>query len=177
MGHSEGSLIGILAAQQSEVKAYISLAGPGKNACELLKDQMRANLPEPLKQEALEKLDSLGKGNEVVKVNPILASLLRKSIQPYIISWFKYTPTEEVSKLDIPVLIVQGGRDIQVPTEEGEALHGANPRSDYFFFEKMNHVLKQVGESQEENLAAYSDEDFPFADGLVNKLSNWILKQ
>lgn len=177
MGHSEGSLIGMLAAQKTDIEGYISLAGPGRNACEVLKDQMRKNLPEFMKAEAIEKLDSLGNGHMVHKYNPSLASLFRKSVQPYIISWFKYTPGEEIAKLKSPVLIIQGGRDLQVEKIEGESLAKANNKAQYLVFDNMNHVLKEVGESQEENLAAYTDEDFRFPKDLVAKLSSWILKQ
>lgn len=173
MGHSEGSLIGMLTCQKSDVKGYISLAGPAKNACDILKDQMAANLTGTLQTEAIENLDSLGKGLEVKKFNIMLASLMRKSIQPYIISWFKYTPSDELAKLKCPVLIIQGGRDLQVPKAEGDKL--TTVKGDYLFYPKMNHVTKSVGESREENLAAYSDPDFPYAENFIDNLSNWIL--
>ncbi len=173
MGHSEGSLIGMLGCQQADVKGYISLAGPAKNACEILKDQMETNLTGTLKEEAIVKLDSLGKGFKVKKFNIRLAALMRASIQPYIISWFKYTPSEELAKLKCPILIIQGGRDLQVPKEEGDKL--ASVKGDYLFYPNMNHVAKDVGETRNENLAAYSDPDFPFSENFIDDLSNWIL--
>lgn len=172
LGHSEGSLIGMLSCQEINVKGYISLAGPAQNACEILKDQMKANLTGTIQEEALINLDSLGKGFKVKKFNIMLASLMRASIQPYIISWFKYTPTEELAKLNCPVLIIQGGRDLQVPKEEGDKL--ASIKGDYLFYANMNHVGKDVGESREENLAAYSDPDFPFSENFIDDLANWI---
>lgn len=176
MGHSEGSLVGMLSAQNNDVQGYISLAGPAQNACEILKDQMLVSaLSEELKAQVVEKLDSLAGGYEVKKFSFVLSSLLNASIQPYIRSWFNYTPTIEIKKLEIPVLIVQGGRDIQVPVAEGEGLKKAQPKSKYLFFPEMNHVLKNVGESRDENLAAYTDPDFPFPATLISELSLWIL--
>tara|TARA_R110002072_G_scaffold70522_33_gene170275 strand:- start:1522 stop:2493 length:972 start_codon:yes stop_codon:yes gene_type:complete len=174
MGHSEGSLVAMLSCQKADIKGFISLSGPSQNACSLLKDQMNSNLKEPLLSEAIEKLDSLGNGHQVKKFNIALASLMRTSIQPYLISWFKYTPSKELAKLDCRVLIIQGGRDIQVPKEQGEAL--ATVKGDYLFFPKMNHVCKAVGESREENIAAYSDPDFPFAENFIDQLAKWILE-
>lgn len=172
LGHSEGSLIGMLTCQETSVKGYISLGGPAQNACEILKDQMKANLKGPIQEQAIEKLDSLGKGFKVKKFNIMLASLMRASLQPYIISWFQYTPTEELAKVKCPVLIIQGGRDIQVPKPEGDKL--ALVKGEYLFYPKMNHVAKDVGESRDENLAAYSDPDFPFAKNFISDLANWI---
>ena len=40
VGHSEGSLIGIIASQTGIVDKFISLAGPGKSADKLLKEQL-----------------------------------------------------------------------------------------------------------------------------------------
>lgn len=172
MGHSEGSLIGMLTCQKATVNGYISLAGPAKNACDILKDQMRANLTGPIQAQAIVKLDSLGKGFKVKKFNIMLASLMRASLQPYIISWFEYTPSQELAKLKCPVLIIQGGRDIQVPQAEGEML--ASIKGDYLLYPKMNHVTKDVGESRDENLAAYSDPDFPFSENFIVDLATWI---
>ena len=40
IGHSEGSLIGIIASQKGDVDKFISLAGPGRSADKLLKEQL-----------------------------------------------------------------------------------------------------------------------------------------
>ena len=58
------------------------------------------------------------------------------------ISWFKYNPQEEIAKLKIPVLILQGDYDIQVSENEAELLHSANPNAKKVIIENMNHVLK-----------------------------------
>ena len=45
LGHSEGSLIGMIVAQQADVAGFISLAGVGRPADEVLKDQLSDKLP------------------------------------------------------------------------------------------------------------------------------------
>lgn len=174
MGHSEGSLIGMLAMQKCKATGYISLAGPAQNAHSVLIDQISKSVPDPLKTQAIEKLDSVKAGIVVEKYNFMLASILRKSLQPYLQSWFKYTPSIEIAKIDQPVLIVQGGRDIQVPSIEGETLFKAKPGAKYMHYLEMNHVLKKVDESREQNLAAYADEDFPFPPTLIDDLAKWV---
>lgn len=173
-GHSQGSLVGMLTAQENKVKGFISLEGSAINAYELLQEQLEKNLPEPMKKSTLQKMDSIKNGYTVTKYNPMLASLLRESLQPYLRSYFSYTPTEEIAKLKIPILIIQGGQDLQTTTKEGEMLKEAAPDAEYQYFKKMNHVLKQVDESQEQNRAAYVDPDFPLPSEFIIELANWI---
>jgi len=173
-GHSQGSLIGMLTAQQNKVKGFISMEGSAINAYKLLQEQLEKNLPEPMRKSTLEKMDSIKNGYTVTKYNPMLASLLRESLQPYLRSYFSYTPTEEIAKLEIPILIIQGGQDLQTTAKEGEMLKDAAPNAEYQFFENMNHVLKMVDESEEQNKAAYTDPDFPLPKELALEIANWI---
>lgn len=173
-GHSQGSLVGMLTAQQNKVKGFISLEGSAINAYDLLVEQLEKNLPDPMKKSTLQKMDSIKNGYTVTKYNPMLASLLRESLQPYLRSYFSYTPTEEIAKLEIPILIIQGGQDLQTTAKEGEMLKEATPQAEYQFFENMNHVLKKVDESEAQNKAAYTDPDFPLPKELAPEIANWI---
>ncbi|HAD97216.1 MAG TPA: alpha/beta hydrolase [Cryomorphaceae bacterium] len=174
LGHSEGSLVAMLAAQQNKVSGFISMAGPGRDSHTLIKEQLAGKLPEKLEKQTFEKLDSIKAGYTVEKYNASVASLIRKSIQPYLRSYFQYNPAKEISKLDIPVLIIQGGRDMQVKEMEGEILKKAKPEARYIFYPEMNHVLKRVDESQEQNSAAYYDPDFPLEENLVKDMASWV---
>ena len=40
--------------------------------------------------------------------------------------------------------------------------------------DEMNHVLKRVDESQEQNSAAYYDPDFPLEENLVKDMASWV---
>ena len=115
IGHSEGSLIGMLATQKTGADAFISIAGPAQTASQVLRDQLRPRLPDPLWQQSEQILAALEQGNTVTSVPPELNTLYRSSVQPYLISWFRYTPAQEIRRLTVPVLIVQGTTDIQVP--------------------------------------------------------------
>ena len=97
-GHSEGSLIGMVAAQKSKaVKAYISIAGTGRPAYEVIEEQLKRN-PEQIQREAAAINKELCEGRIVENIPNYLASLYRKSVQPYLISWFRYNPAKEISK-------------------------------------------------------------------------------
>ena len=88
-------------------------------------------------------------------------------MQPYLISWFRHDPAAEIAKLKIPVFIVQGTTDIQVPVDDAYALAKAKGDAKLAIIEGMNHVLKLVGEDQAEQLASYGRSDLPIAQKLV----------
>jgi len=145
IGHSEGSLVGMLACQNNhKVSKFISIAGIGSSADEMLKEQSSKQLesmPE-LKKQFFYCLDELKQGRLLEKVPAEFSVFFRPSGQPYLISLFKYNPQEEIAKLKIPVLILQGDMDIQVSEDEAELLHEANPNAKKVIIENMNHVLK-----------------------------------
>ena len=48
IGHSEGALIGLIAAKDAKLDAYVSLCGPGRPLQEVLREQLKKNLPKDL---------------------------------------------------------------------------------------------------------------------------------
>ncbi|RIH65229.1 alpha/beta fold hydrolase [Mariniphaga sediminis] len=177
LGHSEGSLISIIAAQQAEVAGFISVAGVGIPADKLLQDQLKNQLPLQLLDESNRILDSLKAGKTVSNVNPNLAVLYRPGVQPYMISWIKYDPAKELKKLTIPVCVIQGTTDLQVPTEHAKLLSASKPDATLFIVENMNHVLKEAGSDIQENRATYTKADLPLKSGLVKKIVHFIIPQ
>ncbi len=173
-GHSEGSLSGMLAAQEGEVNGFISAAGMGRNMHDILIEQLEKQLSGEILEATLADLDSIEQGEEVKQYNPLLAGLLRPSVQPYLHSAFKYDPTEELKELEVPVLIIQGGYDLQVPESDGAALSAAVPEATYKLYPEMNHVLKTIDGSMKQNQAAYMDPDFPLHQAMINDLVEWI---
>lgn len=174
LGHSEGALIGLVAAVRKPVAAYISLAGTSRRASVLLREQLATKLTPELITESDILLQQLDQGNPVKKVSNALDPVFRKSVQPYLISWFKYTPTEEISKLTCPVLIVQGTTDIQVPLADAESLHQAKPGSILMKVEGMNHVLKKVAPDPKAQIASYSSPDLPLHPELMGGIAAFI---
>lgn len=110
-GHSEGSLVGMLAAGRSAPDGFVSLAGPGRPFAEVLRDQLQRNLDGDLRREALRIVDELVAGRTVEVARQEFALLFRPSVQPYRISTFRYDPARELASLSVPVLVVQGTTD------------------------------------------------------------------
>ena len=162
-GHSEGSLVGMVAAQRLRADGYISIAGPGRRVDVVMLEQLKPQLPPALYEKTEAILKSLAEGKTVTDTPPELAGLFRASAQPYLISWIKYDPAAELSKLKAPVLIAQGTHDLQVKVEDAQALARARPDARLLLVEGMNHVLKMTPAEARQQAASYGDPSLPVA--------------
>jgi hypothetical protein len=174
IGHSEGSLVGMLAAQQAGASAFVSIAGIADAAPAVIRKQMDGKLPPDLVKESERILTALEAGNTVDNVPPALAALYRPSVQPYLISWFRYVPTKQIAALDMPVLVVQGNTDMQVEVGQANALHAAKSGARLAIIPGMNHVLKHVRAIPTQQAASYSDPSLPIDPLLVKAVADFL---
>jgi esterase/lipase len=175
IGHSEGSLIAMLASQKRNVKGYISVAGAGRPIDQVLDEQMkRQPLPDSVKQQIPVIFNQLKKGNEINDFPEQLSALFRKSIQSYLISWLKYAPQKEIKKLKCPVLILQGSCDIQVKETDANNLHQANKKSKLDIIPNMSHTLKNAGNDCVNEKETYTNGSMPLDQVLVNDIVCFI---
>jgi alpha-beta hydrolase superfamily lysophospholipase len=174
-GHSEGSLIAMVAAQKVKASKYISISGPAKPIDEIISWQLKQQAP-VLAAPADSLFGRLKKGEKIDSVPPLLFSLFRPSIQPYMISWMKYSPCAEIKKLTMPVLIVQGSQDYQVQQSEGEELYRCQPNAVFSLITGMNHVLKKSPGGFAEDRATYTQPSLPVVPQLVTDIANFISK-
>ena len=173
IGHSEGSLIGMIASQDKNVNKYVSLAGAGQSADKIIKEQMKSQ-PPSISIQVSSILDQLAKGQTVENTPPELNSLFRQSVQPYIISWIKYDPQKEIAKLKIPVLIVQGTTDIQVSLDDATRLSKALPGAKLVIIEGMNHIMKPAPADRQLNISTYAQPDLALKKELVSNIVSFI---
>jgi uncharacterized protein len=174
VGHSEGSFIGLIALQTTEVKGFVSIAGAGFPADEILKTQLKPQLPADMYNLTVSLLDSLKNGYQVTSAPQSLYSLFRPSVQPYLISWFKYSPVELMSKVRCPSLILQGDKDIQITTTDAQNLANASKNGKLVIIKGMNHVLKNITGDVQENYASYSNPDLPVNQELTKAVTEFI---
>lgn len=104
----------------------------------------------------------------------MLASLFRESVQPCMISWIKYNPQDEIKKLKIPVLVINGTKDLQVSISEAELLKQAKPDAKMEIIENMNHLFKEIKGDEKENMATYTNPDLPVMKELISKINLFI---
>ena len=174
IGHSEGSLLGLISLQKLQIKGFVSLCGAGNSADVILKKQLKPKLPPAFFSQVESIIDSLNNGQTVTAVPPQLNTLFRPSVQPYLVSWFKYNPSELIRHLNCPMLIVQAEKDLQVDLEEATLLSGAAGDARLIVIKQMNHVLKTISGGMQDNVAAYTNPDLPVNEELVRSLVEFI---
>jgi len=173
-GHSEGSLIGMVAAKKCGAAGFISLEGAGFPAADILRTQLKTRLPEDLNAKSEAILKSLEAGKTVDDTPPQLAALYRPSVQPYLISWFRYDPAKEIAALKVPVLIVQGTTDVQVSMDDAKRLAAANPKAKLVTIEGMNHILKMVSGDLKAQIPSYGDPKLQLSEKLTPELVQFV---
>ena len=179
LGHSEGGLVALLAGRQPDGICGLVLASAvGRPIGAVLREQLRANPANaPLLDEAMAAIASLEAGRrvDVEGMHPALMPLFAPQVQEYLIGLMTYDPAELIASVRTPVLIVQGGRDLQITEADARRLAGANPNAELVLVADANHVLKAVeADDRAANLAAYADPSLPLAPGIVDAIADFV---
>ncbi len=181
-GHSEGSLIALaLAADSEQVTAIVSIAGAGFPIDEILQIQlgrqvMGVNPGLILSTQKI--LARLKQGQPVPQeeIPPQLQLLFRPTIQPYMSSWMQYDPRKVIREVQQPVLILNGDNDLQVSVQDAEALAQAQPRARKLIIHQMTHPMKISPERdmQQQMLSVYTNPALPISEELVQAIIEFI---
>ena len=172
IGHSQGSLVGMLAAKD-KADGFISLAGAGQNIGDVIVDQV-TNMAPKLGEEAQKVVDKLKKGETTTEYPQPLASVFNIDIQPFMINWMQYNPTEVISELKIPTLIINGTKDLQVSEEEAQLLKEANENAEIKMIENMNHIFFEIEGDDLENSKSYNEAFREISTELVDSIIEFI---
>lgn len=173
LGHSEGALIQTLAAARGDADGLILVAGAGRRAGDLLREQL-ATRPDSIVLANARILEKLESGRLADSVPAGLFLLYRPSIQPYLISWFAQDPADALRAVRAPVLLAQGTTDIQVRLSDFERLARARPDAERLVIEGMNHVLKSASGDAAAQAPSYADPALPLAPGLAAGISRFV---
>jgi len=177
LGHSEGGLVATLAAQRFQAAGLVLLAAVGFPAAEVIRRQLAAPgviIPRALLDEIQVIMAALEAGRSVPTVSNELAAQYRVSVQPYLISWFRYDPVAELRKISVPVLVVQGTNDLQVSLEDAERLALSREGLSVLKIKGMNHILKIAPEDRGGNFATYMKPLLPLAPGLIPAITAFL---
>lgn len=175
IGHSEGALIGLIAAKDARFDAFVSLCGAGRPIQDVAREQLKKNLSAELYKQSDAIITELEAGRTVKDVPKELAAVFRPSVQPFLISVFKRDPAKLAAEVKVPFLIVSGSTDIQVTAADAKRLSEANPKAKTAGIDGMNHVLKAVAKTdQKEQLPSYSDPSLPLHPKLMPALVEFL---
>ena len=172
IGHSQGSLVGILASKE-RVDGFVSLAGAGQNIGDVLIEQISKTAPQ-FADQSTSIINNLKKGKLVNDYPEALASVFKKDIQPFMMNWMQYNPTESIKNLKIPILIINGSKDLQVSINEANVLKEAAPEATLKIIENMNHVLVPILGDDLENSKSYNEPNRKISKELIEHIVTFI---
>lgn len=179
LGHSEGALVALAAAQEAKgICGVILVSGAGRRLSDVIRDQLSSNAAFAAELDsAFTSLKSLEEGQHVdpTHFDPTLQKLFAPKVQDFLIDMFRQDPPKLAASLKMPVLIVQGERDLQVSPSDAKALAAAQPKAKLVLLPEMNHVLKDIdSDDRAANLAAYGDPSLPVDPGLVDAVVKFV---
>jgi hypothetical protein len=174
LGHSEGALLAELAAQKPDgICGVILVSGSGRKIADVMREQL-AVMPEPARGRALAAIAELEAGRLVSNPPAQPLNLFYTEVQPYLISWMAENPGQLLSRIKLPVLILQGDTDIQVSVADAKALAAAKPGAKLVILKGVNHLLKQAPADRAANMATYADPTLPLAPGVVDTIAAFV---
>jgi alpha-beta hydrolase superfamily lysophospholipase len=171
VGHSEGGLVAILTARRVKVDRLILLVTAARRQGDLLKAQLEKTLAPEAREPFVKAIDAIMAGQIV---DPPPAGMpMPPAMQPGIASGFLEDPVLPLKQLDLPTLIIGGGRDRQVARLDFAALGAASPAAKTLWLADMNHVLVDVTDDADD-LAAYKQAERPLDAELVETIAAFI---
>ncbi|MGK0413684.1 MAG: alpha/beta superfamily hydrolase [Polaribacter sp.] len=114
------------------------------------------------------------------KIDLFIASQIKTSLKPWSRYFLQYNSADEIEKLQIPVLSLNGSKDIQVNAkinQEGirnALIKGRNKDYKIIELENLNHFFQ---ECETGNMDEYRKIAQTFSPTALKEISNWILKR
>lgn len=205
IGHSEGGIVGPLAASRSSDIAFVvMLAGTGVTGeqvmylqAELMAKAQGAPDAEIARVRGLqEAIFKIVRSNQDEKAaletfrsdwekahgsapGPVLESQLKSVLAPEIRSFAFYDPGESLRKLKVPVLALNGSRDLQVPPSQNlpaiAAALKAGGNTDFETIELpgLNHLFQTC---QKCTVAEYGTLEETFSPKALDVLGEWLAR-
>lgn len=167
-GHSQGSLVGMIAAKNT-ADGFISIAGAGQSIDNIILEQLKKSMPMFL-EDSKRVFKVLETGKTTKDFPPSLFSIFNIELQPFISNWMSYKPENEIKLLKMPILIINGTNDLQVTEAEAKLLKAAAPEAELKIIDKMNHVLVPIEGDRLENSKSYNEAVRPLSTELFTSI-------
>ena len=180
LGHSEGGLMALAAAAESSdgICGVILVSAAGRRISDVLREQLPAAPPfVPHLERAMAGLSELEAGRRVdtTGMDPVLLSLFAPPVQVYLMDLIAHDPAALAARVRVPMLIVQGARDLQITEQDARRLAAANPNARLVLLPEVNHVLKAVAaDDRAANAATYANPNLPLAPGVAEAIAGFV---
>jgi len=173
-GHSQGSLVGLLATEAG-VDGFISLAGAGNPIDQIILEQITNTAPF-FTEETKRVLEILKSGKTTTDFPPALGSIFNLDIQPFMSNWMQYNPQELIKSLKIPVLIINGTKDLQVSASEAQVLKAHKADAELVIIDNMNHILFEINGDDLVNTKSYNEMSHSIMPEVITSMLHFIQK-
>jgi len=167
IGHSEGGIVGPAAAVRSpDIAFVVMLAGTGVVGTEVLK----------LQGEAIIRASG---GTEGAATDAAVDAQFKGVTSQEMRSFLFYDPAEALRKLKIPVLALNGSRDLQVPPQQNlpaiRAALAAAGNTDFTVTELpgLNHLFQKCKKC---TVQEYSELEETFSPTALEIMGDWIVR-
>jgi pimeloyl-ACP methyl ester carboxylesterase len=174
VGHGQGSLVGMLASNK-DVDGFISIAGSAKNIGDVIAEQVNATARQYY-AETKRVVQSLKAGKTTRDFPPALQAMFNLETQPFMISWMAHEPVNILNKLQIPIAIINGTKDLQVSIADAKLLANANDKATLLIIDNMNHVLFTIEGDNLENSKSYNESFRAINPELIEQIVSFISK-
>ncbi len=182
LGHSEGGLVALAAGQdRTDLCGIISVSAAGRKLGPIIREQLQANPANaPFLSSAyvaIARLEARQRFNNA-DIPAALQPLFGEAIQLYMIDALAQDPARLAASLKLPLLIVQGDRDLQVNVTDANALAAAQPKARLVVLPGVNHVLKNVAATDRAaNIATYGNPSLPVSTAAVDAVASFVKKR
>jgi pimeloyl-ACP methyl ester carboxylesterase len=178
LGHSEGSSLALIAARSGPpVAGVISVSGLGRPLGVVLREQLGRQFDSATLVRYDSAMAQYLRGETPKDVPPPLAVLFVPINQNFMKSLASFDPPAAIRAVRQPVLIVQGGRDLQVTVADADRLKSARPDAQLVVVPLANHVLKQSADTAVVGqMALYQNPALPIMPEVVTAIADWILR-
>ena len=190
LGHSQGGIVGGKVAAHSElVDKLILMASPGVSLAQTVVEQVellnkQQSIPDSIvtQKVQLQKaiFDTLRNSQDFSKFDQNIPQNELNYLQsPAYFSLLDYQPTKDLQQLQIPVLVLMGGKDTQVTVQSNkkpieQALEKAGTSYQITTFEEANHVFQQAKTG---SVNEYGELPNKFVKGVSSTISQWIKEE
>jgi len=179
LGHSEGSSLAFIAARAGPpVTAVISVSGLGRPLSVVIREQLARQFDSATLVRYDTAMAQYLRGETPKDVPPLLGVLFVPVNQNFMKSLAAFDPPAAIHAVAQPVLIIQGGRDLQVTVADATRLiEAARTGSKLVIVPLANHVLKEATDTTlPGQIRAYQDPTVPIMPDVANAIADWMFK-
>lgn len=130
-------------------------------------------------QEEFGAVPTISESDKNTMLEQKLEGLKAQYQSPWLTEFLRYSPVNDLRKIQIPILAVYGGKDVQVPEKSNRAAmeklfrQSGKSNAQIKTFEQANHLFQEANSGLP---TEYADLNKQYVNGFIMAVSTWILK-